>query len=92
MNRGPGAGGALFAPSINPVNSSEIYTVTDMSEVYHSSNSGQTWSFAPFQQLTGGRPSQVQFTSNSSIRYTIQVFDSGAQVDSSGARQWIEWS
>jgi hypothetical protein len=74
-NRGPGAGGALFDPSISPYNSSEIYTVTDMSEVYHTTNMGQSWSFAPFTQLTGSRATHVEFTSDPNIRYTIDYND-----------------
>ncbi|HZK81141.1 MAG TPA: hypothetical protein VFC46_08750, partial [Humisphaera sp.] len=63
-SRGPGGGGAFFSPSFSPFNSNEIYTVSDMSGLYHSTNLGQSWSVANFTQIQGGPASQVQFTSN----------------------------
>ena len=48
-SRGIGGGGALFSPSINPVNSSEYYIACDMSELFHTTNGGQTYSMVNFQ-------------------------------------------
>src|ERR1700678_3776097 len=36
--RGPGGGGALFAPSFSPFSPGEMYLAWDMSEVFHSTN------------------------------------------------------
>jgi photosystem II stability/assembly factor-like uncharacterized protein len=66
---GIGGGGAQYSPSINPANSSEIYSTTDMTDVYHSINGGASWNVINFNQLIGGHFAMVQFTSNNSIRY-----------------------
>jgi hypothetical protein len=44
-SRGPGGGGALFAPSFNPHNPNEIYLACDMSEMFRSTDLGASWSF-----------------------------------------------
>ena len=68
---GIGGGGALFAPSINPANHSEIYMGCDMSELFHTVNQGGTWSELPFGQIQGGHDSQVQFTNNPLWMYGV---------------------
>jgi hypothetical protein len=70
-SRGPGGGGALFAPSFSPHNSSELYIACDMSEVFHTTNLGASWTQEDFREIQGNRQSQVRFTSNPSIRYAI---------------------
>jgi hypothetical protein len=92
VSHGPGGGGALFSPSFNPANSSELYTVTDMSEVYHSTNLGQAWTFAPFQQLQGGRPTQIQFTSDPNTRFTIGTNNGNSQVPMRTTDGGTTWS
>src|SRR5208283_2218571 len=69
--RGPGGGGALFAPGFSPFSPGEMYLACDMSEVFHSTNYGQDWSVVDFRQIEGGRQAIVQFTSDSNIRYSI---------------------
>ena len=69
--RGPGGGGALFAPSFSPHNQNEIYIACDMSEVFHSTNLGASWELFDFRQIQGNRESQVRFTSNPSILYAL---------------------
>ena len=69
--RGPGGGGALFAPSFSPHNANEIYISCDMSEVFHSTNLGVSWDLFDFRQIQGNRESQVRFTSNPSILYAL---------------------
>jgi len=70
-SHGIGGGGALFSPSINPANHDEIYLACDMSELFHSTDDGATWNMLNYMQVQGGHDSQVQFTSNPLIRYTI---------------------
>jgi photosystem II stability/assembly factor-like uncharacterized protein len=77
-SRGPGGGGAFFSPSFSPYNSNELYTVSDMSGLYHSTNLGQSWSVADFRQIQGGPASQVQFTSNPNILYTLDYSDNSS--------------
>jgi hypothetical protein len=72
---GPGGGGALFAPSFSPFNPGEMYLTCDMSEVFHSTNFGTSWSVVDFGQIEGGRQALVQFTSNPNIRYAIDLSD-----------------
>src|SRR5688572_3672382 len=69
--RGPGGGGALFAPSFSPHNPNEIYIACDMSEVFHTTNLGASWDLVNFKQIQGNRESQVRFTNNPSIVYAI---------------------
>src|SRR5262245_56402528 len=69
---GPGGGGALFAPSFSPSNPNEIYLACDMSEQFHSTNAGVSWSLTPFTRLqAGGNSPKVQFTDNPQILYMI---------------------
>lgn len=70
---GIGGGGALFTPSVNPANNSELYIACDMTESFHSTNSGATWEVMPFYELRPNTYSGVQFTSDPSIRYSINV-------------------
>src|SRR6478752_4400299 len=81
-SRGPGGGGAFFAPSFSPFNSSEMYVVTDMSGVFHSTDSGANWQIQNFKQLQGSRPSRVQFTSDPNVRYVVEYAElaNGADV------------
>jgi len=69
--RGPGGGGALFAPSFSPHNTNELYVSCDMSEVFHSTNLGVTWELSDFRQIQGNRESQIRFTSDPSILYAL---------------------
>src|SRR5215813_1300859 len=69
--RGPGGGGALFAPSFSPHNPNELFISCDMSEVFHSANLGVTWDLSDFRQIQGNRESQVRFTSNPAILYAL---------------------
>ncbi len=74
-SRGPGGGGAFFSPSFSPFNANELYTVSDMSGLYHTANLGQSWNVADFRQIQGGIGSQVQFTSSPNILYTLDYSD-----------------
>ena len=69
--RGPGGGGALFAPSFSPHNQNELYIASDMSEVFHSTNLGESWELIDFRKIQGNRESQIRFTSNPSILYAL---------------------
>lgn len=74
-SRGIGGGGALYSPSFSPVDASEIYLATDMSAVYHSTDFGRKWTMLKFGELRGGIESQLRFTSNPQILYTINLAD-----------------
>jgi photosystem II stability/assembly factor-like uncharacterized protein len=82
-SRGVGGGGALFSPSINPANPNEYYIACDMSELFHSTDLGTSYTQVPFYEIIGGHNSKVCFTSTSGILYTISyINDIGTPVKS----------
>lgn len=72
-SRGIGGGGALFSPSINPVNSSEQYISCDMTEVFHTTTAGLNWETVSFDKLQAVTTSKIQFTSDNLIRYAVNT-------------------
>jgi hypothetical protein len=70
-SRGPGGGGAFFAPSFSPHNANEIYVSSDMSGLYRSTNLGQSWQIQDFRQIQANRQSYVQYTSNANTLYCL---------------------
>jgi hypothetical protein len=81
--RGVGGGGALFSPSINPGNNNEYYIACDMSELFHTTDFGLTYSQVHFSQFMGGHNSKVAFTSTANLIYSISyINDVGTPVKS----------
>src|SRR5712691_12992110 len=85
VSRGPGGGGAFFAPSINPFNPDDVWIGSDMSDLFHSTDFGRTWDTVSFQMLLGGsQPGRMEFTSNPLVRYALndsvpaRSYDAGA--------------
>lgn len=76
--RGIGGGGALFFPRINPGNDNEFYVACDMSEMFHSTNYGDSYSQLPYSSLQAGNISTWEFTSSTSTAYSI--FNDGNNV------------
>ena len=70
-SRGVGAGGALYAPAISPVNDLDYYVTSDMSELYHTTDFGQNYALVDFNQVQGGHFSVAQFTSDTNILYNL---------------------
>lgn len=70
-SRGPGGGGSLFYPTINPANDNEFYIACDMSQLFHSTDFGVSYTQVPFTKLQVGNISTYEFTSNNSIAYCI---------------------
>ncbi len=75
MPRGPGGGGAFFAPSFSPFLPGEIYATSDMTEVFHTTNFGVNWGVTDFRQIEGGRQCIAQFTSDPNVRYSLDYSD-----------------
>jgi hypothetical protein len=69
--KGLGGGGALYAPSINPTNDNEFYMGCDMSELFHTTDYGNTFSQEHFQSIQGGHNSTMRFTMLANVRYCI---------------------
>ena len=87
VSRGPGGGGAFFAPGINPYNPAQVYVSSDMTDVFRTDDSGASWRTLDFRQLEGGNGfSGVQFTSNSNLLYTLN--GSAAARSADGGRTW----
>jgi hypothetical protein len=74
-SKGIGGGGALFAPSINPANHQELYFSCDMSELFHSTDFGETYKQVHFQNFIGGANSKVRFTNVSGLLYSISYIN-----------------
>lgn len=70
-SRGPGGGGALFAPSFSPHHPDELFVACDMSELFHTRDLGDVWRVVDFRELQGNRASHVQFTSDSNLLYAL---------------------
>ena len=71
-SRGPGGGGAFFAPTVNPFNPAEIWVGSDMSDLFVSRNFGRTWDTVDFRILQGGsKPGRMLFTSDPRVRYAL---------------------
>lgn len=68
---GIGGGGALFSPSINPDDHSEIYMSCDMGEIFSSRDAGASWKDLNYLVLQGGHDACMQFTSDPMIRYCV---------------------
>lgn len=88
--RGAGGGGALFSPSINPVNPGEMYIASDMGEVFHTTNGGASWNMVDHNELHGAQNSKVQFTANSQVLYSIDYTDDLVRPtkSSDGGQTW----
>ncbi|MSP69564.1 MAG: T9SS type A sorting domain-containing protein [Bacteroidetes bacterium] len=67
--RGIGGGGALFFPAINPANEDEFYVSCDMSELFHSTDFGLSYSQIHHSKLQVFNTSTYEFTNNSNIAY-----------------------
>jgi|GEM_PF-5096827 len=68
-SRGTGGGGALFCPSLNPLNGSEIYLASDLGGLYHTT--GQVYEVVHFTEAITGPFGKVCFTQNNNIRYAL---------------------
>lgn len=68
--KGIGGGGALFFPKINPANDNEFYISCDMSQLFHSTDFGQSYTQIPHTQLQVFNTSTYEFTSNPNVAYS----------------------
>ncbi|MEP6710850.1 MAG: hypothetical protein ABJA37_00460 [Ferruginibacter sp.] len=71
QSRGVGGGGSMFYPTINPANDNEFYVTCDMSQLFHSTDYGASYTQVPFTQLQTGNISTYEFTNNSNVSYCI---------------------
>jgi hypothetical protein len=72
--RGISGGGALYFPSFSPHNPDEFYLATDMSQMFHTLNGGQSWDFYAFDELRwSNKLNGVQFTSAPNVLYATDA-------------------
>jgi photosystem II stability/assembly factor-like uncharacterized protein len=71
LPRGVGGGGSMFYPTINPANDNEFYVTCDMSQLFHSTDFGASYTQVPFTKLQTGNISTYEFTNNSNTAYCI---------------------
>ncbi len=57
-----------------------MYIASDMGQIFHSTNDGQLWDTVDFRETHGGHSSQVQFTSNPQILYSVDYASGGDVV------------
>ncbi len=67
--KGIGGGGALFFPRINPANDNEFYVSCDMSELFHSTDFGNSYTQIHHSKLQVSGTSTYEFTNNANIAY-----------------------
>jgi photosystem II stability/assembly factor-like uncharacterized protein len=83
ISKGIGGGGALFSPSINPANNNEYYISCDMSELFHTTDFGLSYSQVHFSEFSGGHNSKVCYTTTPGLLFSISyINDIGTPVKS----------
>ncbi len=84
--RGPGGGGAMYAPAISPFNHQVLFTGSDMNDSFRSDDGGLHWVTHNFlTQMQGYKnTSGVQFTSDSNVMYCA----SGSRKTVNGGKTW----
>ncbi|MBK8724385.1 MAG: T9SS type A sorting domain-containing protein [Saprospiraceae bacterium] len=89
---GIGGGGAMFFPKINPTNDNEFYISCDMSELFHSTDFGNSYSQIPFTQFQATNVSTYEFTNNPNIAYSnFNDGNEGFPVKTlNGGQSWIQ--
>ena len=90
-SKGNGGGGALFSPSISPHNVNEIYMGCDMSELFHTTDLGNTWSEVDFREMQGNNGAEVQFTNDPMIMY-CRNFENDLMTPFKTTNGGISWS
>ena len=71
----------MFYPSISPFDDSEYYITSDMRDIFHSTNQGESWTTIPFYELTGaGHKTKINFTSNPNILYALGYINSISEL------------
>ncbi|MDI1233315.1 MAG: T9SS type A sorting domain-containing protein [bacterium] len=70
LPRGMGGGGALFFPTINPINEDEFYVSCDMSQMFHTTNYGKTYTQIHHKTLQVFNTSTYEYTYNDQIAYS----------------------
>ncbi|MFZ1321186.1 MAG: hypothetical protein WAT71_06480 [Ignavibacteria bacterium] len=89
-SKGIGGGGALFSPSFSPHDPDELYIACDMTELFHTTDLGLTWTETDFKEMIGNNGSAVQFTNDPNIRYCIN-FENDLRTPYKTTNGGINW-
>jgi hypothetical protein len=87
---GIGGGGWFGAPSINPNQQSELWMPTDTGELFHSEDTGATWTYPAVTQIKQGYRSPVQFTSDPNVRWSVNVLGNRPSISTNGGDTWSD--
>ena len=91
-SRGVGGGGALYSPAINPANANEYYVSCDMSEVFHTTDFGDSYGELNAAQIQGGHYSAIRFTADPNILYSLSYANGNNEQlvkSTDGGATWI---
>jgi hypothetical protein len=91
-SKGPGGGGAIVNACISPFNGNELFLTCDMSDLFHSTDFGLSYSMIPFNQLQVQNKSEMQFTSNPSKLFILNRPNSGAYIPSKSYDGGVNWT
>ena len=69
------AAAELFCPGDQPANGADIWVSSDMSQLFHSTDTGGSWQTQDFRTIQGGHETRMLFTENPLIRYTLDYTD-----------------
>lgn len=70
-SKGIGGGGALFSPSLSAHDPNVIYMACDMSELFKTTDLGNSWNEVDYFEMQGNNGSKVQYTNDPDIMYCI---------------------
>lgn len=70
-SRGPGGGGAMYAPTISPLQPNTLYLGCDMGPLFRSLDGGASWRTCNYRQLTGGHESAVRVTRDPKVLWAL---------------------
>lgn len=89
--RGIGGGGSMFFPTINPANDNEFFITCDMSQLFHSTDFGNSYTQIPFTKLQTGNVSTYEFTKDNNIAYCIANTGNNnfGVVTTDGGNNWV---
>ncbi len=84
LSRGTGGGGAIYSPSINPVNANEIHVSCDMTEGLYSLDGGSNWTTWDYRNYETLQASRMLFCTDSGTgQHRLFTLDSRPAADES---------
>src|SRR5204863_5482485 len=69
--RGTGGGGALYSPAFGWTDPNDLSIASDMSNLFHSTDGGNSWQTVSHLQIQGNHYARMQYTNDPLIRYCL---------------------